>query len=234
MSQVICSQLTIVPLLLGGLLLRQHEVVLLLVLLCGELLLLDSLSLSLGLSLCLRLRLRLGLGLCLSLRRLLRLHGRGRLARARGDARRQSETGRARAHVRRQRRGRNWAVDEVRVCESVVGGVSPVGLELEQVLEKGDGVARRLGDNGVQRLLGVFRQRLLELDLGAVHLDLLQRRVGRRADNLHDLDKLVVVVAAAEEGVARDHLGEDAADGPDVNRGRVRARAEEDVRRAVP
>jgi hypothetical protein len=40
-----------------------------------------------------------------------------------------------------------------------------------------------------------------------VHLDLLQSRVTRRPDNLHDLDELVRVVSSSEQRVAGDHLG---------------------------
>jgi hypothetical protein len=40
-----------------------------------------------------------------------------------------------------------------------------------------------------------------------VHLDLLQSRVTRRPNNLHDLDELVRVVSSSEQRVAGDHLG---------------------------
>jgi hypothetical protein len=184
--------LTVVALLLGGglRLLRHHEVVLLLLergLLLGSLLL----SGGLGLSLCLRLRLLL----C---RLLLGLDGRARLAGPGSDARRQGEARRARAHARAEGGGGDGPRGKVGVGEGVDGRVSAVGLKLQQVLEEGDGVARCLGHDRVQRLLGVLGEGLLERDLGRVHLDLLQRCIRGRADDLHDLDELVVVVTAAE------------------------------------
>ncbi len=182
--------LTVVALLLGGglRLLRHHEVVLLL-LECG--LLLGGLLLSGGLGLSLRLRLLLR-------RLLLGLDGSARLASPGSDARRQGEARRARAHARAEGGGGDGPRGKVGVGEGVDGRVSAVGLKLQQVLEEGDGVARRLGHNCVQRLLGVLGEGLLERDLRRVHLDLLQRCVRGRADNLHDLHELVVVVTAAE------------------------------------
>jgi hypothetical protein len=41
-----------------------------------------------------------------------------------------------------------------------------------------------------------------------VDLDLSNRSVTRRSDNLHDLDQLIRVISASEEGVSRDHLRE--------------------------
>ncbi len=56
----------------------------------------------------------------------------------------------------------------------------------------------------------------------------------RRAHDAEDLLELVLVRGAGEEGAARVHFGHDAAGGPDVDAGVVGARAEEDVRGAVP
>jgi hypothetical protein len=55
---------------------------------------------------------------------------------------------------------------------------------------------------------------LLVLDDGQV-------RRGGRAEHVDDEAELLQVVAAGEEGFAREELGEDAADGPHVDGGAV-------------
>ena len=51
---------------------------------------------------------------------------------------------------------------------------------------------------------------------------------------LEDLEDFVNLGVAGEQGLPRAHLGEDAADGPHVDAGRVLSAAEEDLRGAVP
>ena len=153
---------------------------------------------------------------------LLRLNGGRRLGRTSSDPRGERERGSTRCNSRRNS-GRDRASGEVRVGKSLVRVVPPVRLELEQVLEEVDRVARRFRNDRVKRLLRVLAERLLDLDLRAVHLDLLQRRVARRADNFHDLDQLVIVVATTEKWVSRDHLREDTSHTPDVDRRAVRS-----------
>ena len=58
--------------------------------------------------------------------------------------------------------------------------------------------------------------------------------LGRRAHEPEDLEQLVLVGGAREERPAGEHLGHDAAGGPDVDACVISARAEEDVRRTVP
>lgn len=80
--------------------------------------------------------------------------------------------------------------------------------------------------------------------LGGVHLEVLlvlrvlgDPRPGalrRRAHDAEDPDELVFVRRAGEEGPPGVHLGHDAAGGPDVDAGVVRAAPEEDIRGAVP
>lgn len=55
-----------------------------------------------------------------------------------------------------------------------------------------------------------------------------------RAHETENLLQLVLVRGAGEEGAAGVHFGHDAAGGPDVDAGVVGARAEEDIRGAVP
>jgi len=174
-------RLTTVVLLLLARLLGEHP---LLLLVCGELRLGGlSLRLRVGLSL------SLGLGLCLRVRCLLRrlslcgllgLHSSRGLVGAGSDAGRQSERGRRRRDTGGDGGRRDRARGEVRVGERLVRVVPPVGLKLEEVLEKGDRcnvsserddlrtLSWCLGNNGVQWLLGVLAERLLELDLGLV------------------------------------------------------------------
>lgn len=56
----------------------------------------------------------------------------------------------------------------------------------------------------------------------------------RRAKHLEDEQQLVAIVLAGEEGLAEMHLGEDAADGPDVDRIGVLGQREHDLGGTVP
>lgn len=101
--------------------------------------------------------------------------------------------------------------------QQVRGGVAPEGLHRDEV---GDGSLGPLRELGV-----VIRQ--------AVHA--VPIRLGiRRAPALEDLDQLIDVGPAREQGQARRHLGEDAPHGPDVDSRRVALGAEQQLRRAVP
>ena len=87
------------------------------------------------------------------------------------------------------------------------------------------------GEHAVQQVEGVgvgAREELLEGDfahvreiadvlLGARGAYARERGLGGRAEVVEDLVELVDVVAAFEEGFAAEELGEDAADGPDVD-----------------
>lgn len=108
----------------------------------------------------------------------------------------------------------------------------------------------------MQRLLGVLAERLCELDLRLmlavmviptyrVHPDLLQSGVRRCSNNLHNLNKLIVVVTATEERVPGYHLGEARVSSvhhayshtsyaPDIDGGGVCSGSKKNVRCAIP
>lgn len=62
----------------------------------------------------------------------------------------------------------------------------------------------------------------------------LDHTIIRRAKDPKNLIQLIIVISSPEKRHAADHLCHDAACGPDVDRGRVGSRAEEDIWRAVP
>ena len=107
-----------------------------------------------------------------------------------------------------------------------------------------------LGVEGKELLEHVERERVLALEQDREWLllpereraDVLAGPVGGdgvevvdrgRAEHVEDDAQLVVVVPAGEERLAGEHLGQDAADGPEVDRFCVRLE-EEDLGRAVP
>ena len=55
-----------------------------------------------------------------------------------------------------------------------------------------------------------------------------------RAQHIEDEGQLVVIVLAWEEGLAAQHLGEDAANRPDIDRLGVHPEREHDLRGTVP
>ena len=111
----------------------------------------------------------------------------------------------------------------------------PVGIVLQQRRQQVRGVVapQRLHRHEVRdrplRPLGKLRVEVRQ----PVHAVPVRARV-RRPPPLEDLDELVDVRPAREEGEAGGHLGEDAPDGPDVDGGRVAGRAEEELGGAVP
>lgn len=58
--------------------------------------------------------------------------------------------------------------------------------------------------------------------------------VGRRSNDSHDVQELILVIPATEQRHTSYHFGEDAAARPNVDRGAVCPRSEENVWRAVP
>lgn len=119
------------------------------------------------------------------------------------------------------------------VEQHLAGGDALLGVEGEGLHEEVDavgadgaeahlvpvlGVDRVLGGDGVLGQLG---------DAGPVV-------VGRGANGLANHLDLVELVVPREEGGAHDELGEDGADGPDVDGARVVPGAEEELGRAVP
>mmetsp|Transcript_53408 Transcript_53408/g.126317 ORF Transcript_53408/g.126317 Transcript_53408/m.126317 type:complete len:291 (+) Transcript_53408:241-1113(+) len=112
-------------------------------------------------------------------------------------------------------------------------------------LERGDallgGILEELRDE-VHRLRRRLRPEHLgpgvcldlgELELGIVLVHRLDFLARGRADDLDDLDKLVDVALAGEEGLSEHELAEDAAEAPGVDGGGVVGGPEDELRRAV-
>lgn len=53
-------------------------------------------------------------------------------------------------------------------------------------------------------------------------------------DDTHDMEELVLIVPSTKERNARNHLCKDATTGPDVDRGTVSTRTQEDIGCAIP
>lgn len=64
--------------------------------------------------------------------------------------------------------------------------------------------------------------------------DLSERTIVGGADDPHDIKKLILIVSASEERHSGDHLSEDTAAGPNVDRGAVSPRTQKDIGCSVP
>ena len=121
---------------------------------------------------------------------------------------------------------------EVWVCERLSRGDTLLGVEHEHALKQVDGI--RL--DALEALLEwdwvAVRQRRDELQrvLGADGVDDV---LWRRAKQVGDDGELVDVVLAREQGLSLDHLGEDAARGPDIHLDVVLLPCEHDLGCAV-
>jgi hypothetical protein len=123
------------------------------------------------------------------------------------------------------------------VAERLLYGETLLRVEGERLLEevdgRGAGVRVKLGEGPLLAEgegTRVAKEELVSLSLhrrgGEGSPDVIPRssRVDgielverRRAKNVEDKGELVVVVAAGEDRLAREHLGKDASDGPDVD-----------------
>jgi hypothetical protein len=139
-----------------------------------------------------------------------------------------------------------------------LGGREPFeGIKDEQALDEVDGVGRRRREVQVPGLLRHLRQRHIVwqrlvalLSARSSGKDTQSVSVKARASTRRGTDRpvvlrrtphrtprlleLVEVGLAREEGHAQHELGKDAADGPHVDRGRVGARAKQELRGSVP
>ena len=105
---------------------------------------------------------------------------------------------------------------EVGVLESLLHADARGRVEGEHLVEEVERVRVRGGEEGGEGLLGHVRQ-VADVLLGAGGADARERLLVGGAEDVQDLVELVDVVAALEEGAAAEELGEDAADGPDVD-----------------
>mmetsp|Transcript_31866 Transcript_31866/g.98600 ORF Transcript_31866/g.98600 Transcript_31866/m.98600 type:complete len:389 (+) Transcript_31866:276-1442(+) len=124
-------------------------------------------------------------------------------------------------------RGHVWVRHELR------GARALLRVELEHAREEVD----RLGAETRQQLGEVLARHLGQLAHVAHRVLVLQVRellLRRLAEQVADELQLGEVVLALEERAPQHHLGEDAADGPDVDGGRVALVHEQQLRRTVP
>mmetsp|Transcript_10412 Transcript_10412/g.27656 ORF Transcript_10412/g.27656 Transcript_10412/m.27656 type:complete len:209 (-) Transcript_10412:191-817(-) len=137
-------------------------------------------------------------------------------------------------------------LSHVRVVERPLGGDAVLWREREQLLQQVDGLRRRIGQLGAPRRGAISRavtlgevecihrirlQRLSSLlAVQALHhrgrkgRDPLDDVLGRHARELHNLLDLVDRGRAREDGLPLQHLGEDAAHRPHVDRKAVLGR----------
>ena len=117
------------------------------------------------------------------------------------------------------------------MLECILGGDSLIRIMDEHLFEQVEAVCTESWNVVAQVLLLILRE---------VGLVLRQLRdagplvSSRGASDLKDFKKLVILVAAWEEWLLSDDLCEDAADGPDVDRGVVVLGTHEDVGGSVP
>ncbi len=118
------------------------------------------------------------------------------------------------------------------VLEALVGGRPLLRLPEQHRLNQLDALAVGVRYELAQVDLGAAVP--LEVELGRQGLALGPLLPARRAQDCADLEELVDLAAAGEQGPQRVALGGDAADRPDVYRRVVACGAEENLWRAVP
>jgi hypothetical protein len=140
--------------------------------------------------------------------------------------------------VRFERRARRFILgvvvgSEVGMLEEVLDRRPVLGVKGERAGEKVEGVGACVGKKGGKGAALADRKRA----------DVLARAAGGDAvvfveaggaEDVEDEGELVVVVPAGKERAGGEQLGEDAADGPDVDGLGVAREGEHDLRRAVP
>ena len=118
------------------------------------------------------------------------------------------------------------------MIDGILGGDAVLGAVGQEAVEEVDAVVVEV----VHAVLGVVRPdpagegAVPVLELGAAGPGVL----GGGAELAEDLEELVDLGIAGEEGALGDHLDEDGADGPDVDGGSVGLRSEEDLGGTVP
>ena len=118
-----------------------------------------------------------------------------------------------------------------RVREGLLRRTAHLGPQLQHLPQQLQTQVIDLRQNSAELLGSVDRPRRLEL--GKTR-DPRPRPLGRRAHQPEDLEQLVLVRGAGEQGAAREHLRHDAAGAPDVDAGVVSPTPEQDVRGAIP
>lgn len=90
-----------------------------------------------------------------------------------------------------------------------------------------------IGKDSLERHFGLARQ-IYQVATSALVLDASQVLVTRRADYVEYVIQLIEIVFAWKQWLVVEHLGQNAADAPHVDRFVVALRVEHDLGRAVP
>mmetsp|Transcript_4013 Transcript_4013/g.8614 ORF Transcript_4013/g.8614 Transcript_4013/m.8614 type:complete len:213 (-) Transcript_4013:606-1244(-) len=122
---------------------------------------------------------------------------------------------------------------EILALDRLLHGDALGRVELEHAIEQREGLGRRVGVEFGPLAPRLLRQRAEERDRLLV-VDALEVFLRRSSDHVDDEAQLVQVVAALKECLPPEHLGENAADGPRVDRHRVRLVLHQQLGRAIP
>ena len=122
---------------------------------------------------------------------------------------------------------------EVRVCERVLDADPLLRIKRQRLRQEIDRHRGGVREERRKRSLLPERERadVVPASPGRDRVELVERG---RAEDVEDERELMVVVPAGEKGFPREHLGQDAADAPDVDRFCVLLEGEHDLGRAVP
>jgi hypothetical protein len=106
------------------------------------------------------------------------------------------------------------------VLECFFNSDTLAGVECQHAVEQVQSIGVCAREELVERNLGHVGQ-VADVFLGTWGSDTGESRFRRRTEEVKNLVELVDVIATLEEGFAAEELGEDAADGPDVDLSRV-------------
>jgi len=122
---------------------------------------------------------------------------------------------------------------DIGVLESVLSGITLVGVEGKEVLKDVDGLGRSSGIELLVGTLGDGREGIEHCESEGA-LDGLEIFIAGLASKLKDTIELVHGGASREHGLAANELTEDATDRPHIDTSGVLLAAEKDLRGAVP
>lgn len=129
--------------------------------------------------------------------------------------------------------GRVVVRSQVWVLKRLLDRHALLRVEGERAVEEVDSIGRRLGEDSREGTLLADGQStdVISRPAGSDAVEFIECRC---ADNVENKIQLMAVVAAGEERSTCEHLREDAADGPDVDRFRVHLERQHDLWCAVP
>lgn len=122
---------------------------------------------------------------------------------------------------------------KVRVLQALLDREAVARVEGERLLQKVDRLGRSLGEQGAE-VSSLAQGHGANVVTRATAVDVVELLERRRAENIEDQRELLMIVAAREERAAGEHLGQDASDGPHIDRLGVLLEGEHDLGRAIP